>query len=82
MKTKKYTRENYFAALALDTLSSHAHGLGNMLDDCGAGASEELAEAMADLSSRLHKEARELFPRYPHDDHIKGLEWARKEGLQ
>lgn len=88
MSTKKkesptYTREGYFRALALDTLSSHAHELSNMLDDISAASpsADELSNMYSQISSELHAEARQCFPRYPHDDHIEGSKWAREQGI-
>ncbi|HEX3140441.1 MAG TPA: hypothetical protein VHQ87_10315 [Rhizobacter sp.] len=79
----KFTREKYFAAVALDALSDQAHAMSNMLGDISVGDSpaQELADAHAIASSDLHERARKLFPLYPHDDWQLARAWLRQEGI-
>ena len=73
-----FERAAYLRAKVLDSLASQCHEQGLLFDSLNH---EEMADAYRDASVALNKEARKLFPLYPHPDFMAGQQWARDNGF-
>jgi len=86
-KKDEFTRDDYFQALALFYLSSVAHETWLLTDAMG---NREAGDAFSGLHTSLFKQARGLFPLWPHgegrpqDDFSRwerGQAWLKSEGI-
>ncbi|MDR6218612.1 hypothetical protein [Deinococcus soli (ex Cha et al. 2016)] len=73
-----YTREGYLRAKVLDAMASDCHTQALLFASLG---NDEMSAVYEQTGSGLHQMARALFPLYPHEDFIAGLDWARAAGF-
>ena len=73
-----FGRAAYLRAKVLDSFANQCHEQGLLFDSLNH---EEVADADREASAALNKEARQLFPLYPHPDFKAGKQWAREIGF-